>query len=493
VKSYHRQPERHRQTTLVGTDWGARLLGMLVVNGLMGISLTAVYISLLNILPLIHTSRNLAHALSTIAVAVAVMPLRPRFVALSNRLLQREWQDSQDLLREFTRSLSRTIDPGSLRELMVDDLPSRLRVRGAMIWMLEPPEDRIFRAIGATPGTSGIELLTQGVAPNQMRVTKGYLTIDAETDSVWAQPFISRGIHVLFPLRIGDRLIGMYGIGEPIGWKSYPPHVINILLTLVPALAGALENARAYTVIARLNEQLYELDKRKDEFIESVGHELRTPLTSLSLATQLLTTNPELANEMQGILVNNVNRLQGLIDRILSLEPQQPPPIGPTSAVTLAELLGEVLEVFAPTAQARGVRLAIDVAPELAVWGEPDRLRRAVHEIVDNAIRYGGDGMVQVVAELREGLVVISISDQGQGIPEDERHLLFSSFYRGRKTRALSVTPGVGLGLSIARREIEALGGQVWLECSGSAGTTIAMALPAVVELLPEKERAVGE
>jgi signal transduction histidine kinase len=91
---------------------------------------------------------------------------------------------------------------------------------------------------------------------------------------------------------------------------------------------------------------------------------------------------------------------------------------------------------------------------------------------------------------------VISIADEGPGIPRDERERVFQSFYRGSGTRALSATPGAGLGLSIARRDIEALGGRIWFKHSDSSGSTVCVALRAAPALqvpeLREQERVVG-
>ncbi len=485
------QPGRRRQTTLVGTDHGTRILGIVLINGLLAVTLTLIYLFIFLGILLVFDSkvRNEAHFLATVAVAVLVVPMRQRFVSLSNYLLQRQWQDYDGLLREFTDLLSRTIDANAIAGLMVDDLCNRLRLRGAMLWILTPPEDIVFIALGKYPDSARSELLVDGVAVGLVRTARGYLVLDPDRDSAWAEPFLSQGLRILFPLHVGRRMIGMYGCGEPMTSQHYPRHVVNLILTLTPAVAGALENARAYSQIARLNKRLYALDKLKDEFIESVGHELRTPLTSLSLATQMIEANPTLTQGMIGILHNNVDRLRELIDRVLSFD-QTNLVIGSAGAVQLSPLLDEVLEVFIPVAQVRGMRLVLDVHPQLAVWGDAVRLRRAIHEIVDNAVRYSSSGTIAVVADLRDGLAVVSIVDQGEGIPEDEQPMLFDAFFRGRQTRALAVTPGVGLGLSIARREIESQGGRVWLERTGPGGSIVCIALPHVAaEAQPEAER----
>jgi K+-sensing histidine kinase KdpD len=467
---------------------------MVLVNGLTALALVVLYAALLlTILPALGiTSRNLAHFLSTVAVAVAVVPLRVRFVRLVMRLLQREWQDNQALLRELNSALGRTIDPRAIRVLVEEELPGRLRLSRATLWMLEPPEDRVFVAQSCDHTPDNVALMAHGASASRMRYTQGYLFVDELNDTEWMEPFYICGVRLLIPLRVGGRLIGIYGCGEPIKKGPYPPPVLDLLMMLAPTLAGALENARAYMEIARLNKQLYMLDKLKDEFIESVGHELRTPLTSLSLATQLLSGNPALIHEMVSVLGENVARLQALIDRVLSLNLDEPPSSG-TAAVELSPLLYEALLVFAPAAKANEVRFHLEAPAGLSAWANAARLRRAVHEIVDNAVRHGRNGTVSIIATLRDGLAVVDIIDEGEGIPEEEQALLFSAFYRGRHTRALSTMPGVGLGLSIARREVEALGGRVWLERSNAEGTIVCLALPAVMLEEAEQERVVGD
>jgi signal transduction histidine kinase len=470
---------------------------MLVVNGLLAIGLTAIYVFLLIIIfPILRISGStITHALATISIAVAVLPLRQRIVVLSNRLLDRDWLDQQSLIHEFSHALGRTIEPEAIRALLVDDLPSRLNISRATLWLLEPPEDRILAALGVPPDQTGTAFLVNGVSATRLRHVRTYLLVDFFAEQAWAQPFLENDIHLLFPLRVGNQMIGMYGLGAPINQRSYAPAAISVLLMLAPTAASALENVRAYVKIERLNAQLQSFDNLKDIFIESVGHELRTPLTSLSLATQLIATNPSLANELIGMLHTNVNRLQGLIDRILSMDPSTLPTQQTIAEVELIPLLSNVVEVFLPAAKASGIQLFIHAPPDIAVWAEANRLRRAVHEIVDNAVRYGGGGAVVLAASMHDGLAFISVSDQGAGIPEDEQPLLFRSFYRGRKNRAMAATPGVGLGLSIAQREVEAFGGRVWLERAGSEGSTVSLALPAVVRKIadpPERERAVG-
>jgi len=195
-----------------------------------------------------------------------------------------------------------------------------------------------------------------------------------------------------------------------------------------------------------------------------------------------------------------VAQLQALVDRVLEFDLQLSPPakedLVSIAPVELAPLLEEIVSWYAPIAAAKGVRFLMHVPIGLAALGYTDSLRRALHEVVDNAVRYGESGTVTLAAALNDGLAIVSITDEGPGIPHDERERVFETFYRGSGTRALSATPGAGLGLSIARREIEALGGRIWLNHSDTSGSTMCVALRAAPALrAPElhvQERAVG-
>lgn len=234
------------------------------------------------------------------------------------------------------------------------------------------------------------------------------------------------------------------------------------------------------------NAMLAALARSREEqrrLVQDAGHELRTPLTSLTLALHLLAFKPELTRDMAHVLQVSADRLQALVERVLRLGQQvrgESRTALALASIELLPLLEDIAAEYAPVAHAKGLQLLIGVPEGLAVWGERSRLRRALHEVLDNAVRYSSRGAIQVTAEVQDGLALISITDQGPGIPDEEREHLFDSFYRGRSARALAETPGAGLGLNLAKRDIELLGGQIWLERSGSDGSMMCVSLPAV-------------
>jgi signal transduction histidine kinase len=470
-----------------GAERRARLQGVGLTYGALSLLLLGLYFFLARVLlPLVGLHGSIvAHGAALIGVAALAFPLRLGLGRVVSRITRRERQEAQDLQREVAAELSRTIESNGLHALLVETLPRRLRLQGAALWMLEPPDDYALVAIGWDPASLGATLLANGATAMQMRYASGALHVPQHSDSEWPALLLAIGVRLAIPLRIGDKLVGIYGVGLPLGRAEYPPYVMDVLLTLAPTIASAVQNARAYTEIAHLNNHLRALDQLKDEFIESVGHELRTPLTSLTLALQLLSNRPEMARDMGQVLRGSVDRLERVVDRVLRLdrERQHTPSREEMaiSAVELLPLLESILAEYAPPAAFKGLELRLEVAPGLAVWGDSAYVRRAVHEVVDNAVRYSDHGAILVRAEVRDGLALVNVIDQGPGIPPDECDHLFDEFFRGRSGRALAERPGMGLGLSLARRDLEALGGQLWLERTGPEGSTMCVALPAIL------------
>ncbi len=476
---------------------------MLLINGILLLVLATLYVGLVLLLvrlPGVEAGLS-AHILATLIVVSAAIPLQARIRAWVGRRLRRNWPDNKELLRSLSAAVSQAADLDALRTLLADELPQRLGLTSATLWMLDPLDDHAFIALGRPRGQPGALLLSNGAGARQIHYTPQYLMVPFQPDVDWAPPFMAQGVRLAIPLRVGGRLIGIYGCGPTRSEGQYPPDMLVLLLALAPVIAGTLENMRAAATIDYLNTQLRTLDQLKDAFVESVGHELRTPLTSLSLAMQLLMRQPGIPPSLARITRASVAQLQVLVDRVLAfderLELPQLDQNGTNGSVELAPLIEELVAEYLVAAEAKGLRFVLHVPSGLAAWGTPVRLHRALHEIVDNAVRYSEGGVVTLAASLQDGLAVISVGDEGPGIPEEERDRLFTAFYRGSGARALSETPGAGLGLSIARRDVESLGGQIWLERSGADGLVMCVALP-VVMLSDEKngeeqqERAVG-
>ncbi len=384
---------------------------------------------------------------------------------------------SQELIRDVIDTLNRTNKAETIHLLLTDELPRRLNIQNTLIWILEAPGDWRFVQLGSD-ATAHLMINSSSISYLRHHADKLHFSV-AQDSEEWSESFRHAGMSVIFPLRINNRLIGIYGIHTPIAVQGNTDSVVIVLQALLPLIANALEHIRSSLVIARLNTEISVLDQLKDELIENIGHELRTPLTSLSIASQMLVRHPEMMTELASTIEENVTRLERIIKRVMQVQHTQITPQIDIVEIDLAPLVESIVDIYTAEIEIRHLGLEIDIGPGLSVLGEHYRLRQAITEVFENAVRYSMSGVITIRAKIEGSLAIITILDQGRGIPEEERHFLFSRFYRGRAVRALASTPGVGVGLVIAQRAIESIGGHIWLETSGPQGSVMSIALPA--------------
>ena len=207
----------------------------------------------------------------------------------------------------------------------------------------------------------------------------------------------------------------------------------------------------------------------QNDFVSSVSHELRTPLTSIRMFIETLQserlTDPEERAACLRLLAQEVDRLQGLVTRVIDLSRWETGRVPELDSVDPAELVSEALDSMRASTLSRPVELKLDLEEGLRVEGDPASLSLAITNLLTNAWKYGtkdvGDE-IRVRVEAQEKDVVISVADDGPGIPWTEQRKIFEQFERGRAaidSRAI----GSGLGLAIVRAIVHAHGGKVEL------------------------------
>lgn len=231
-------------------------------------------------------------------------------------------------------------------------------------------------------------------------------------------------------------------------------------------------------------------DAARRQVIAAVSHDLRTPLSTLQLLSEALAdelVDPATARRYVQTLAANVRTLGTLVEDLFELACLDAGELGwRTATVDLVALVGETCELLRPTTEAAGVALAADLPAGLvAADGNPDKLRRVLLNLLQNAIHHTPpDGSVAVSASSAEGHLEVEVADTGDGIAAEDRPHVFEPFYRGGGDAARS-RPGSGLGLAIARAIVEAHGGRIWLADS-TCGTRVRFTLPAAARVEAE-------
>jgi signal transduction histidine kinase len=257
----------------------------------------------------------------------------------------------------------------------------------------------------------------------------------------------------------------------------------------VARLAGAFNE-----MAARLEQSAAEaaaLDEARRNLVAWASHDLRTPLASLRAMIDALADgvvgDPATESRYLSQCQAEIRRMSALIDDLfvlaqldaghaaLSFEPG-----------SLSDLISDTLAAFAARAESRRVALGGSVGPGVdPVWMAPDKISRVLHNLLDNALRHTPEGgRIEVTAACDGARVSVGMCDSGTGIAPDDLPHVFDSFYRGEKSRSRSgyESGGAGLGLTIARRLVEAHGGAIWAESAPGQGTAIRFTLPRTQE-----------
>lgn len=204
-------------------------------------------------------------------------------------------------------------------------------------------------------------------------------------------------------------------------------------------------------LVVALNDLLRRLESALNtqrQFVADAAHELRTPLTALSLQAQLVqqSTGEDDRNEAVRDLRRGIVRATHLVNQLLDLARQEPDTRRSLAGLDLARLVREKAGELAPLAAEKEIDLVVEADIPQWIDGDAASLGLLVGNLVDNAIRYTpAGGRVIVALGANNGSVVLSVSDNGCGIPEEERDRVFERFYRPAGQRS----PGSGLGLAI--------------------------------------------
>lgn len=284
---------------------------------------------------------------------------------------------------------------------------------------------------------------------------------------------------LLVPLVNGGRMLGVMVLGSST-LVRWPQPTVVLAEDLARRCALALDNARLY----RTAQQAI---AARDQFLSIASHELRAPLARLKSHAEVLLlahNNGQLEPEH---LQWSVERINAAVDRLASLTKDVLDlsrlrgghlPFRPR-AIDLGELLSELEPRFADLVGARHELVLALTSEPCPVLVDQDRLEQIMVNLLDNATKYSpAGGTITLLLEPGDEGVLLSVRDEGVGLPEAEHELIFEAFGRAANAEQWNV-PGMGLGLHICRLIVERHGGRIWASSDGDRrGTTISVWLP---------------
>lgn len=242
------------------------------------------------------------------------------------------------------------------------------------------------------------------------------------------------------------------------------------------------EQAGCLVLVQDLTEVRKQETVRRD-FMANLSHELRTPVASIKALSETLRDGAVRDTAVAGDFLDKINleadRLAQMVQEMgdLSRIESGEAPLQ-RSPVNMAGVAARVVDRLRPQADRAGLQMGVDVNPGLpAVSADAARIEQVLVNLVHNAIKFTPPGgKVDITARTEGDRLVVSVSDTGVGIPEDDLPRVFERFYKADKARAGG---GTGLGLAIARHVVEAHGGRIWVESVEGEGATFSFSLPA--------------
>jgi len=218
------------------------------------------------------------------------------------------------------------------------------------------------------------------------------------------------------------------------------------------------------------------------EFLANVAHELRSPLAAMATSIEVALMHDrdvDQYRELLGSIDGECQRLGVMVQQLLLLAESDAGRLEPAKdRVELGGLARKSTEMFEGVAEQAGLKLEVVTYREAWIRGDAGQLRRVLHNLIDNALRYTpSGGLIEVSVNVHDEYAVIAVRDTGVGIPKDDVPFVFDRFYRGDKARTRG---GTGLGLSICQAIVMAHGGTISVVSGVGEGTTMTLVFPAM-------------
>ena len=397
------------------------------------------------------------------------------------------------LASDVARQLTTVLDLKELLPQLVAQTKMAFNLYFVSIFLYQPETQRLTLAAGT--GEAGRKMLAEGIGFQLDAKPSLVAKAARERQSVVVNDVTQTEAHAqnpnlpdtkseaVFPMLVGDELIGVLGTQSEIG-NRFGPDDVEIFNILAEQIAIAVKNAQLFEAQLQLADELRKADETKSQFLASMSHELRTPLNAIINFTEMISLEMmgPVNEDQKGLLnqtLDSSQHLLNLINDVLDISKIQAGRLAlyVEDDVDLQTELNSAVAMVEPILLNKPVRLVQDIDDTLPpMSGDRRRIRQIILNLLTNAAKFTDEGCITLSIKRQDGHILLTVADTGPGISAEMQSFIFEPFIQTED--GLKHAGGSGLGLPITRSLVEAHGGRLWLESEPDVGAAFFVTLP---------------
>ncbi len=428
-------------------------------------------------------------------LAVAFTPLSRSIEAWLDRVMFRKRYGFQEILSDLRGRMGSFLDVSRLADTLVQTLVSRIPLTHGVLYLYAPEHaeyrvqrvassgaiEREWNALPVThPLVRWLRENKEVLVTEEIQIRRGMAEALAEAEPDLADMKVA----LLIPMESEGELMGILALGEKLSSDVFDAQELELLEVLVGQATIALQTSRLYEEVKHSNEQLIEADRQRSKFLAQFSHELRTPLNSIIGFSKILLKSPtsDLTSDDRndiGTIHSNGVHLLNLINDVLDFSKIESEKVELVlETVAVEPLVAECLRSTESLIRGRKVKLHRSIQPGLLpLQADRTKFRQVLLNLLSNAVKFTPEGDVTVCVEAHDHELLVSVSDTGVGIREEDQPKLFKAFQQLNGQMHLPLG-GTGLGLAISKTFVELHGGKIWVQSRPGRGSTFSFTVP---------------
>lgn len=429
-----------------------------------------------------EVNEEIIEGLLLIALVFIFQPFRSLLQARLDKLFFKDRYYYQQFLRELSDSISGIVDLEQLLSTIRQAMISTLKVKECTILIVQKTNSSY--EIVKESGTSKFPALS--LLMRALEETRHFRLRRQLNDFRVATALKQNRLALAMPITFQEEVRGLICLSKKESGNTFSDEELDVLQTFANQIGLAIENARLVQERFELIRRIHQAEKINSlgQLAATMSHEIKNPLTSIKTIIQLLheRTTGEEKQDLQ-LVLNEINRLQTILEKLLSFAR---PTAASIERVDIATVIQDVLALLKHQAQKSNVALEFHQATVVPpIWAKFQSIREIIYNLLLNALQaVENDGNIRIelsktaaadapdrLADRKES-ILLTIEDDGPGIPADIRDRIYEPFYTSK-------TIGTGLGLAIVKRNVEELHGSINVCSEAERGTRFELVLPS--------------